>query len=142
MSANYGLLGEHLSHSYSKQIHEALADYTYDLIELSKEGLKDFMTAKDFAAVNVTIPYKKTVLPYCTELSPLAEMLGSVNTLVRRADGSIYGDNTDAYGFERMLARPGIDCRGKKALVLGSGGASVKIGGKRGRKWKKSSARR
>ena len=61
MAANYGLLGEHLSHSYSKQIHEALADYTYNLIELSKEELKEFMTAKDFAAVNVTIPYKRDV---------------------------------------------------------------------------------
>lgn len=122
-----GLLGRKLGHSYSPRIHEMLADYPYLLYEKEPEQLEDFLLHGDWTGLNVTIPYKKTVLPYCTELSPLAEMLGSVNTLVRRADGSIYGDNTDAYGFERMLARPGIDCRGKKALVLGSGGASVTV---------------
>lgn len=122
-----GLLGRKLGHSYSPRIHEMLADYPYLLYEKEPEQLEDFLLHGDWTGLNVTIPYKKTALPYCAELSPLAEMLGSVNTLVRRADGSIYGDNTDAYGFERMLARPGIDCRGKKALVLGSGGASVTV---------------
>ena len=98
MAANYGLLGEHLSHSYSKQIHEALADYTYDLIELSKEGLKEFMTAKDFAAVNVTIPYKRDVIPYLDELDERAKSIGAVNTVVNR-NGKLFGYNTDYYGF-------------------------------------------
>ncbi len=122
-----GLLGRKLGHSYSPRIHEMLADYPYLLYEKEPEQLEDFLLHGDWTGLNVTIPYKKTVLPYCTELSPLAEMLGSVNTLVRRADGSIYGDNTDAYGFEQMLARLGVDYRGKKALVLGSGGASVTV---------------
>ncbi len=122
-----GLLGEKLGHSYSPQIHAQLADYPYELYEKSPEELDAFLRAGDWDGMNVTIPYKKTVVPYCAALSPMAERLGSVNTLVRRPDGSLYGDNTDAYGFERLVRRSGVPVAGKKALVLGSGGASVTV---------------
>lgn len=119
-----GLLGRTLGHSYSPAIHALLGDYRYDLIELEPEALEAFVKTGPWDGLNVTIPYKKAVVPFCDELSPLAAALGSVNTLVKR-DGKIYGDNTDAYGFEAMVHHLGVDCRGKKALVLGSGGASV-----------------
>ena len=119
-----GLLGRTLSHSYSPAIHALLGDYRYDLIELEPEALEAFVKTGPWDGLNVTIPYKKAVVPFCDELSPLAAALGSVNTMVKR-DGKIYGDNTDAYGFEAMVHHLGVDCRGKKALVLGSGGASV-----------------
>ena len=118
------LLGRKLGHSYSPAIHAMLGDYRYDLMELEPEALEDFVKSGDWDGLNVTIPYKKDVAPFCDELSPLAESLGSVNTLVRRG-GKIYGDNTDAYGFQAMVERLGVSCPGKKALVLGSGGASV-----------------
>lgn len=120
-----GLLGQKLGHSYSPAIHGMLADYEYKLYEREPEQLEDFLKNGDWDGMNVTIPYKKTVLPYCAELSETARRIGSVNTLVRQADGSLYGDNTDAYGFEKMIRRCGIQVQGKKTLVLGSGGASV-----------------
>ena len=120
-----GLLGEKLGHSYSPQIHAELADYTYKLYEKAPEEVEAFVREGTWHGMNVTIPYKKTVLPYCAELSERARRIGSVNTLVRRPDGSLYGDNTDAYGFEKLIQRAGIPVQGKKALVLGSGGASV-----------------
>lgn len=120
-----GLLGQKLGHSYSPAIHGMLADYDYQLFEREPEQLEDFLKNGPWDGLNVTIPYKKAVLPYCDELSEKARRIGSVNTLVRRPDGSLYGDNTDAYGFESMIRKNGIDVRGKKALVLGSGGASV-----------------
>ena len=126
MAANYGLLGEHLSHSYSKQIHEALADYTYDLIELSKEGVKEFMTAKDFAAVNVTIPYKREVIPYLDELDARAKSIGAVNTVVNR-NGRLIGYNTDYYGFLYTLKIHNIKVTGEKVVVLGNGGAAQAV---------------
>lgn len=120
-----GLLGEKLGHSYSPAIHGELADYDYQLFERAPDAVEDFLLHGDWDGLNVTIPYKKTVLPYCAELSERARKIGSVNTLVRRPDGSIFGDNTDAYGFEKLLHQAGIEVAGKKALVLGSGGASV-----------------
>ena len=120
-----GLLGEKLGHSYSPAIHAMLADYRYELFERQPEELSDFLQKGNWDGINVTIPYKKTVLPYCAELSETAARIGSVNTLVRRADGSLYGDNTDAYGFKLLIRRSGIEVGGKKTLVLGSGGASV-----------------
>lgn len=120
-----GLLGEKLGHSYSPQIHSMLADYEYKLFEKSPEELEDFLKSGEFDGLNVTIPYKKSVMPYCTELSPTAAQIGSVNTIVRRSDGSLYGDNTDAFGFENLIVHNGIEVKGKKALVLGTGGASV-----------------
>jgi len=126
MTAIYGLLGEHLSHSYSKQIHEALADYTYDLIELTKEELKNFMTTKNFAAVNVTIPYKKDVIPYIDVLDDRAKAIGAVNTVVNK-NGTLYGYNTDYYGFLYTLQANNIKVTGEKVLVLGNGGAAQAI---------------
>lgn len=120
-----GLLGEKLSHSYSPQIHALLADYRYELFEKSPDEVEDFILHGDWDGLNVTIPYKKTVMGFCSELSERAREIGSVNTLVRRPDGSIFGDNTDAAGFVMLLRHNGIDPRGRKCLVLGSGGASV-----------------
>ena len=124
-----GLLGEKLSHSYSPQIHAQLADYHYDLFEKSPDQVEDFVRHGEWHGLNVTIPYKKTVIPFCDDLSETAESIGSVNTLLRRGDGSIYGDNTDAFGFEMLLESvlPDTDLVGKKALVLGTGGASATV---------------
>ena len=122
-----GLLGERLGHSYSPAIHAMLGDYEYRLYECPKDKLGDFLKAWDFDGLNVTIPYKKAVLPYCAELSPMAAAIGSVNTLLRRPDGSLYGDNTDAFGFESLLRHAGLGPAGRKCLVLGSGGASATV---------------
>lgn len=122
-----GLLGRKLGHSYSPQIHALLCNYQYDLFEKEPEEIGDFLQNQEFTAINVTIPYKKDVLPYCAELSPQAKLLGSVNTILRRPDGSLFGENTDYYGFSMMLRRTGIQVEGKKVLVLGSGGASVTV---------------
>lgn len=119
----YGLLGKALGHSYSPFIHRQYGDYAYDLYEKNEEELEDFLKNGDWDGLNVTIPYKKAVLPFLDELSEAAKEIGSVNTLVKRADGSIFGDNTDAYGFAETLRRSGIALSGKKALVLGNGGA-------------------
>ena len=122
-----GLLGRKLGHSYSPAIHSMLADYSYELFEREPEEVGAFLRSGDWSGLNVTIPYKKTVLPYCAELSDTARAIGSVNTLVRRPDGSISGDNTDACGFETLVRISGIKVKGKKVLVLGSGGASVSV---------------
>lgn len=119
-----GLLGEHLSHSYSPRIHKELGDYSYELFEVAPQELESFLQKGDFDGLNVTIPYKKAVLPYCAEISQTAQAMGCVNTLIRRTDGSLYGDNTDAAGFSRLLDRNGGIAPGQKALVLGSGGAA------------------
>jgi shikimate dehydrogenase len=119
----YGLIGEKLGHSYSKIIHERLADYTYDLIPLTREEFGPFMEKKDFTALNVTIPYKQEVIPYLDELHPLAGEIRAVNTIVNKA-GHFTGYNTDFYGFEYMLTHNGIGISGKKCLVLGNGGTS------------------
>ena len=94
-----GLLGRKLGHSYSPAIHERLADYSYRLFEVEPEDLGAFLQEGAFDGLNVTIPYKKDVIPYCAELSDTARAIGAVNTLVRRADGTLWGDNTDTYGF-------------------------------------------
>lgn len=122
-----GLLGEKLGHSYSPQIHALLGDYEYRLYEKAPEELDAFLKSGAFDGLNVTIPYKKTVIPYCASLSPAARRIGSVNTLVRQADGSLYGDNTDYAGFCFLLKESGAAVSGKKCLVLGSGGASVTV---------------
>ena len=120
-----GLLGRKLSHSYSPQIHSQLADYGYCLFEKEPEELEVFLRSDSFSGINVTIPYKKAVIEYCDDLSPRAQRLGAVNTLVRRPNGRLVGHNTDYFGFDSMLNRTGLDPRGKKVLVLGSGGASA-----------------
>lgn len=123
----FGLLGQSLGHSHSPAIHRLLGSWPYQLFEREPEDLERFLLEENWDGVNVTMPYKKAVVPYCKELSPLAQKLGSVNTLVKQADGTIYADNTDYYGFQQMALGLGIDYREKKALVLGSGGASVTV---------------
>ena len=120
-----GLLGRKLGHSYSPEIHAQLGSYSYHLFEKEPEELKDFLQKEDFTGLNVTVPYKKEVIPYLSELSPIAERLGAVNTIIRRADGSLLGHNTDYFGFYSMVKQSGLMPEGKKCLVLGSGGASA-----------------
>lgn len=122
-----GLLGEHLGHSYSPQIHALLGDYSYTLFEIPPEKLEAFLKSDCFDALNVTIPYKKSVIPFCSELSQTARRMGSVNTLLRRKDGTLYGDNTDFDGFSWPLSRNGGIRPGEKALVFGTGGASLTV---------------
>ena len=122
-----GLLGGKLGHSFSPQIHGALADYRYTLCEKTPEELDDFLKNGGFTGLNVTIPYKKTVIPYCAELSDQARKIGAVNTIVRRQDGTLLGHNTDYFGFAYLLRQSGIAVAGKKCLVLGTGGASVTV---------------
>ena len=119
-----GLLGRKLGHSYSPQIHSHLASYDYTLFEKEPEELEAFLKNGNFTGLNVTIPYKKDVIPYLDELSPTAKRLGAVNTIVRREDGTLIGHNTDYFGFCSMVGRSGLAVAGKKVLVLGSGGAS------------------
>ena len=119
-----GLLGRKLGHSYSPQIHACLGDYSYALFEREPEDVEAFLLQGDFTAINVTIPYKKAVMPYC-KLTETAKYMGSVNTIIRQKDGTLLGHNTDYFGFTSMVQRSGLDPGGKKCLVLGSGGASV-----------------
>ena len=118
-----GLLGRKLSHSYSPQIHSLLADYSYGLFEKEPEELESFLKSGDWTGINVTVPYKKAVLPFLDELTPIASRLGAVNTVVRQ-DGKLIGHNTDYFGFQTMVSSCGVDIAGKKVLVMGSGGAS------------------
>lgn len=122
----YGLLGEHLPHSFSPQIHNALGNNDYSLFEVQHEKLENFMTRHIFSGINVTIPYKKAVIPYLDVLSPEAEKIGAVNTITVR-DGKLYGDNTDYFGFVYMLEKSGISVQDKRTLVLGGGGASATV---------------
>ena len=119
----YGLIGEHLPHSFSKEIHAKIADYTYELCELEKHELDGFMTKKDFIAINVTIPYKKDVIPYLTEIDENAKKIGAVNTIINR-DGALYGYNTDFFGMSALIRRIGVELFGKKIAILGTGGTS------------------
>lgn len=119
----YGLIGEHLPHSFSKEIHEQLADYTYDLHELTPDALDGFMREKAFKAINVTIPYKRDVMAYLDEISPSAKEIGAVNTIVNRG-GRLSGYNTDMLGMQALISRIGLDLTGKTVLILGTGGTS------------------
>ena len=117
-----GLLGEKLGHSYSPRIHGLLGDYTYTLFEKKPEELEEFLKNGDFSGINVTIPYKKAVIPYCKKLTPTAQRLGAVNTLVRDVAGDLIGHNTDYSGFTSMLEKSGLSVAGKKVLVLDENG--------------------
>ena len=121
--AKYGCIGKKLTHSFSKEIHAKLADYEYELIELNEDEIEDFFKSKDFNAINVTIPYKQTVIPYLDSLSDVARRIGAVNTIVNR-NGKLYGYNTDYYGMKALIKKIGIDLNGKKVLILGTGGTS------------------
>ena len=119
-----GLLGRKLGHSYSPQIHAHLGSYSYSLFEKEPEEIEEFLKHGNFTGINVTIPYKKDVIPYLHELSPAAKKMGAVNTIVRKPDDTLFGHNTDYFGFASMVRRSSLSVYGKKALVLGSGGAS------------------
>lgn len=108
-----GLLGRKLGHSYSPQIHALLGNYSYQLFEKEPEEIGDFLKNGDFTGLNVTIPYKKEVIPFLDELSPAAARLGAVNTIVRR-DGKLIGHNTDYFGFRRLVQESGLQVAGKK----------------------------
>lgn len=119
----YGCIGKKLTHSFSKEIHGKLADYPYELIELTEEELSPFMENKEFAAINVTIPYKEAVIPHLDYISPIAEKIGAVNTVVNK-DGKLHGYNTDYYGMKALIEKVGVEMAGKKVLILGTGGTS------------------
>ena len=119
----YGCIGKTLKHSFSKEIHALLADYEYELIELDEREIDGFFKKRDFAAINVTIPYKRTVMAYMDEVSAIAWRIGAVNTIVNR-EGRLCGYNTDYYGMKALIERVGVDMAGKKVLVLGTGGTS------------------
>ena len=119
----YGCIGERLKHSFSKEIHNALADYEYELCEVGREELRQFAKDKDFIAINVTIPYKEQIIPYLDFVDEFAKSIGAVNTVVNR-DGRLYGYNTDFYGMRRLIEKAGYAPKGKKSLILGTGGTS------------------
>lgn len=123
----YGLIGKKLGHSHSPWIHQQLFGYEYVLKELSEDALKEFFAQKSFKGINVTIPYKEKVIPYCDTLSDSAKKIGSVNTIVKLADGSLHGDNTDYCGLKYLAEKAGITFAGKKVLILGSGGTSKTV---------------
>lgn len=120
---DYGLIGEHLPHSFSKEIHGRCANYKYELKELSPGELPSFLKERAFQAINVTIPYKQAVIPYLTALEEQALNIGAVNTVVNR-NGALYGYNTDFYGLTALIRHMGISLKGKKVLILGTGGTS------------------
>ena len=119
----YGCIGEHLKHSFSKEIHDELADYDYEILEITRENLKGFFDKREFKAINVTIPYKQEIIPFLDEISPEAKSINAVNTVVNR-DGKLYGYNTDFYGLKALIERKNVTLKDKKVLVLGSGGTS------------------
>lgn len=119
----YGLIGERLGHSYSREIHEKITDYKYELLELKPDELGDFLSKKEFFGINVTIPYKQAVIPYLDEVSEMAKSIGAVNTIVNRS-GKLYGYNTDFAGMRELIRYAGIDIKDKKVMILGTGGTS------------------
>ncbi|MBR5233698.1 MAG: chorismate mutase [Clostridia bacterium] len=127
INGQYGLLGENLSHSYSPEIHSFLGDYSYTLFEKEIDEVAPFLEKREFNAINVTIPYKKTVMRYLDRLDETAEKICSVNTIIKESDGTLTGYNTDYYGFSYMLSKGNIQVTGKKILILGDGGASATV---------------
>ncbi len=119
----FGLIGEHLPHSFSKEIHAKIAPYTYELCELTKDEIDAFMKGHAFEGINVTIPYKQIVIPYLSEIDEMAKKIGAVNTIVNRG-GKLYGYNTDFYGMKALIKKLGLQMNGKKVLILGTGGTS------------------
>lgn len=123
MANKYGCIGERLKHSFSKEIHNALADYDYSIIEIPRDELESFANRADFSAINVTIPYKELIIPYLYRIDAHAKSIGAVNTVVNR-DGKLYGYNTDFYGMTALLSHARVDVNGKKVVILGTGGTS------------------
>ncbi len=123
----FGLIGEKLGHSYSPLIHSKFGDYAYDLCEVTEDQLEALLADDTYGGFNVTMPHKKTVIQYLDELSDTAKAIGSVNTIVRGEDGKLKGYNTDYFGFVYLLKATGIEVKGRKCMVLGSGGASLTV---------------
>lgn len=121
----FGLIGGKLGHSYSPLIHSKFGDYPFELCETKPEDLESLLQDEAYGGFNVTIPYKKTVMELCDELSDTAKAIGCVNTVIREADGRLHGYNTDYFGFKYMVAKNNMEVQDKKCLVLGSGGASL-----------------
>lgn len=119
----YGLIGEHLGHSFSKEIHESISDYIYEIKEIAKESLDSFMKKKDFLGINVTIPYKEKVIPYLDYIDESAKLIGAVNTIVNK-NGKLYGYNTDFLGLKDLIIKSKINIKGQKVAILGNGGTS------------------
>lgn len=119
----YGLIGEHLVHSFSKEVHRQIADYSYELCEIARDSLDKFMNEHNFTAINVTIPYKQDVIPYLDHISDEAKAINAVNTIINR-NGKLYGYNTDFFGMSALISHIGISISGKKVLILGTGGTS------------------
>ena len=119
----YGLIGEHLGHSFSKEVHSMLSDYDYEITEITPDKLDSFMSKAEFDAINVTIPYKEAVMPYLYYISDEARAIGSVNTIVNRG-GKLYGYNTDFYGMTSLINKMHLDLKGKKTVILGTGGTA------------------
>ena len=119
----YGLIGEKLGHSFSKTVHSKRCDYEYELLEIAPDSLEDFMLKADFKAINVTIPYKQTVIPYLDEIDTAALKIGAVNTVVNK-NGRLFGYNTDYYGLLALIKKAEIEICGKKVLILGNGGTA------------------
>ena len=122
----FGLIGEHLGHSFSKEIHGKLSDRPYELREIPRDALAKFLTGREFRGINVTIPYKEAVIPGLDFVSPEARKIGAVNTIVNR-DGRLYGYNTDYFGFSALVDKLGIDFKGRRILILGAGGAAKTV---------------
>lgn len=122
----FGLIGEHLSHSFSKRIHESVGKYHYEIKELSPNELSSFLMERNFKAINVTIPYKQSVIPYLDELDESATLVGAVNCIVNK-DNKLIGYNTDMFGFIYLLEHMSLSVKGKKILLLGNGGASKAV---------------
>ncbi len=120
---NYGCIGEKLKHSFSKEIHNLIADYDYEIVEIAKEDLDSFAINKDFKAINVTIPYKEKIMPHLYWIDEHAKLIGSVNTVVNK-DGKLYGYNTDFYGMTKLIEKLNLSLKNKKVAILGSGGTS------------------
>lgn len=119
----YGCIAERLGHSFSREIHESLADYSYELCELDATQVGKFLQEKNFCGINVTIPYKETVIPYLDSIDDAAKEIGAVNTIVNR-NGKLFGYNTDYYGMRKMIERMGLKLTDKKVAILGTGGTS------------------
>ena len=119
----YGCIGERLSHSFSKEIHNLLADYPYEIREVAREALDGFMEDADFLGINVTIPYKELVIPHLYKIDEAAKRIGAVNTIVKK-DGRLYGYNTDFYGMTKLIAHAGVTVEGRTVAILGTGGTA------------------
>lgn len=119
----YGLVGERLSHSFSKEIHKKIGLYEYEIAEVAREDFPKFVESRDFAGINITIPYKRDIIPYLSHMSERAKKIGAVNVAINRG-GELYGYNTDFSGLLALIRRAGFDFSGKTVLIFGTGGSS------------------